>query len=390
MNKDVSEVLRAAAPGLCTMATVVGIEGSSYRRPGARMLIDDRGRRAGSISGGCLERTLVKRGRWLASEGPKLLRLATSAEPDETELSYLGCGGTILVLLENLEVADEPPGDRPASAHTDHIGLLRWVCDQRAPAVLATVIGATDELPLAARVAITDADRRIGTGADALLSLCQRDAEDALRAGSSAWREYAVGGATCEVFLEYLPPVRELLLCGRHHDVKPVVDMAQMLGWRVTVAADETSAAELGPPDALIAPTPARVGEWANARPDAAVVVMSHSLALDRQLLAALLAAPTLSYLGVLGPYHRTRDMLDQLQRDGARVSDDALARLRAPIGLDLGGDGPAAVALSIIAEIQTVWSGRSARPLHLRTDRGIHEGNEREPAPRELSVVSR
>lgn len=381
MNKDIRDLLRAATPGSYTTATVVGIEGSSYRRPGARMLIDDHGRRAGSISGGCLERTLVQRGRWLASGGPKLLRLATSAEPDETELSYLGCGGTILVLLENLEVDGSA-----RTAVDDHIGLLRWVSDQRAPAVLATVIGGTGDLPLASRVAMTDADQRIGTGASALWPLCRRDATEVLRARKSAWREYSVDGATCEVFLEYLPPVRELLLCGRHHDVKPVVDMAQMLGWRVTVAADDTSAADLGPPDALIAPTPAQVGEWANARPDAAVVVMTHSLALDRQLLSALLAVPDLTYLGILGPYHRTRDILDQLQRDGARVSEGALARLRAPIGLDLGGDGPAAVALAIIAELQTVWSGRGARPLHLSADRAIHG----EPsAPPRLSVLS-
>ncbi|MEM9454771.1 MAG: XdhC family protein [Myxococcota bacterium] len=370
MNKDIREVVRAAAlGGRYTLATVVGIAGSSYRRPGARMLIDERGKHVGSISGGCLERTLVTRGRWMASEGPRLLRFSTSAEPDETELSYLGCGGTIDVLLENVTV-DEAPA-------WGHVELLRWVYEQRAPAVLATVIRGSSELPLACRVALTPTAHECGTSASRLWSLCHDHARQVLAAGRSTRRTYTVAGTVadeeCEVFFEYIPPVHELLVCGRHHDVQPVVGMARMLGWQVTVAAGRTPAAELGTPDAIIPSTPDAVGDWARARPEAAVVLMTHSLALDRQMLGALLGVPRLAYLGLLGPFHRTRDILEQLESEGVSLQAAADGRLRAPIGLDLGGDGPAAIALSIIADLQAVWAGRSARPLCQTEHRAIH-----------------
>lgn len=366
MNKDIREVVRAATPGgRYTLATVVGIAGSSYRRPGARMLIDGRGKRVGSISGGCLERTLVSRGAWMAREGPRLLRFSTSAEPDETELSYLGCGGTIEVLLENVTVDAAPAGG--------HVDLLRWIYEQRAPAVLVTVIRGSNDLPIACRVALTSSGHELGTNAERLWSLCHDHAHQALTAGRSTRRTYTVAGDECEVFFEYIPPVHELLVCGRHHDVQPVVGMARMLGWQVTVAAGRTPAAELGTPDAIIPSTPDEVGDWARARPEAAVILMTHSLALDRQLLGALLEVPRLAYLGLLGPYHRTRDILEQLEVEGAPVEAAADGRLRAPIGLDLGGDGPAAIALSIIADLQAVWAGRSARPLCQTEHRAIH-----------------
>lgn len=366
MNPDIREVLRAAtSDGHYTLATVVGIAGSSYRRPGARMLVDERGRRVGSISGGCLERDLVKRGAWLAREGPRLLRFSTSAEPDETELSYLGCGGTIEVLLETHPVE--------ASSAEVHVELLRWIDRQRAPAVLATVIRGAPGLPVATRFAMTSSGHTQGPGADQLWARWGRSAAQALTAGASSRQTGTVAGVEYEVFFEYLPAVHELLVCGRHHDVHPVVRMAHTLGWDVTVAAGSTAAEPLGTPDAIIAPTPAVVADWARARPDAAVVLMTHSLALDRQLLGALLEVPRLAYLGLLGPYHRTHDILEQLRREGASMSAATDGRLRAPIGLDLGGDGPAAIALSIVADLQAVWAGRSARPLCQTEHRAIH-----------------
>ncbi|MEX1364791.1 MAG: XdhC family protein [Nannocystaceae bacterium] len=162
-------------------------------------------------------------------------------------------------------------------------------------------------------------------------------------------------------------------MCGRHHDVEPLVTMARMQGWSVTVAAGRTPAAQLGRPDAIIEPSPEEVGAWVRARRDGAVVLMTHSLALDRQLLGALLVEPASAYLGLLGPHHRARDIFDELEREGVCSRSVADDRVRAPIGLDLGGDGPAAVALSIVADIQAVWARRSARPLAQTEQRAIH-----------------
>ena len=283
MSKEIRDIL-AVARGACTLATVVRVVGSSYRKPGARMLVTADGVVAGSVSGGCLEGEIVRRGRWWAEAGPVVRTFTSEAEPGDDERSATGCGGRVDVLIENVD-ADDPRGT---------IAALRRVVAERAPARLA--------------IALPDGD----------------------------------------VFVDHIEPPRELLVAGRHHDVAPLVRMARLLGWETTVAAGGVAGRALGEPDQVIALDPASVAGWARARPDAAVVIMTHSLALDRELVAALDGA-ALAYLGVLGPRHRL---------------GDAAGAVRSPVGLDLGGDGPEAIALSIVADLQATWHGRSAARL--------------------------
>lgn len=346
MNKDLRDILAAVASRAPARAlvTVVGTEGSSYRRPGARLLVGDGGRLAGSVSGGCLERSLTQRAVWLAEDGPRLVRLSTAAEPDETELQYPGCGGTIELLVERVCAAD---ADGP-------LALLQWIAEQRVPAGLVTVTRSeAEEIGVGARLARAGDRQRAAGAGDRLLALCGRD----LVAGSVGPRTYRLGGARIDVVFERIEPARELLVVGRHHDVAAVVELARLLGWCTTVAASGTPARELGRPDHRIELSAAEVLDWAASRAGAAVVVMTHSLALDREVLARLLPrAANLAYVGLLGPRHRAREILDQIQVGAAAD------RLHAPVGLDLGGDGPEAVALSIVAHIQTTWSERVER----------------------------
>ncbi len=315
MNKDARDVL-AAATGDVTVATVVRVLGSSYRRPGARMLVDERGAIAGSVSGGCLEGEIARRGRWWAEAGPVVRRFTSEVDPDDDDRAATGCGGTVEILIE-----------RGAGA----LEALRWVAARRAAACIATVIGGGDRAGPRAAVTATEA-----WGDPRLIAPARR----ALATGAHAWSR--------DLFLEYVPAPRELLICGRHHDVAPLVRLGRALGWEVTVAATGVPARALGEPDRVIALDPATVAAWAAARPGAAAVIMTHAIALDRGLVGVLAGAP-LAYLGVLGPRRRIGELPDQV---------------RAPVGLDLGGDGPEAVALSIAAELQAVWHGRGAGRL--------------------------
>jgi xanthine/CO dehydrogenase XdhC/CoxF family maturation factor len=303
VRKDARDVL-AAARGAFTVATVVRVRGSSYRRPGARMLVDAHGVIAGSVSGGCLEGQIARRGRWWAEAGPVVRRFTSEADADDDDRAATGCGGTVEILIEN-----EPSA----------LDALRWVAARRVAACIATV------LPSARRAAVTATD---AWGDPRLVDVARR----ALATGGHAW--------SGDVFVEYLPAPRELLVCGRHHDVAPLVRLCRMMGWEVTVAAGGVAARALGEPDATIALDAGEVAAWAAVRPEAAIVVMTHAVALDRELLAALDRLPV-AYLGVLGPRRRLGEVA---------------ARVRAPIGLDLGGDGPEAVALSVAAEVQAVW----------------------------------
>lgn len=350
MNKDTRDILDRAysTGGPFVLATVTRTEGSSYRRPGARMLIGASGRVAGSVSGGCLERDLVRRAVWLVENGPRVLRFTTAADPDENELHYLGCGGAVEVLVEPATV------DLPGA-----LGVLRWIDGQRAPAAMATVTSSDARgLPIGARFAATALDHCFGLHGEGLSRLCETDVRDAVVARRGGCRRYAVGDARIDVVIEHIAPTRELLIAGRHHDVSALVALAGLQGWRTTVAAAGTRPGRLGDPDDIIELSPSAARRWAAGRAGAAAVIMTHSLALDRELLAVLLHQDQLAYLGLLGPRHRADDLLAELARRGD-LPAFGTEHLRAPVGLELGGDGPEAVALSIAADLQVTWSER-------------------------------
>ena len=215
---------------------------------------------------------------------------------------------------------------------------------------------------MGARLAATAESRCPGHQGERLRALCAGDVAAVLTDRQHDHRCYELDRRRIEVFFEYVAPPRELLIAGRHHDVRPLVELGRLLGWEITVAASATPPSSLGYPDHVIELDPAAVRAWAAARAGAAIVVMTHSLALDRELIGCLLPQSDLAYLGLLGPRRRAEDILHELASRGSVPT--ARAELRAPVGLDLGGDGPEAVALSIAAELQAVWNEASARPL--------------------------
>lgn len=299
------------------------MQGSSYRKPGARMLVTRHGWKAGSISGGCLEADLVRQAHWLVAEGRATLRrYDTSAEG----AAALGCGGEIEVLVE-------PFGqDTPLRDAMTRATRLRETVE------VFTVV--------------EQGDPQLGRR---LLQTARSHVEPT----AANRRRMRVGGVELEVLHEIFRPSPRLLVFGAGHDALPLVSFAQALGWDVHVVDWR--------PHLL---TPARFpsaerhllgGDALDAAPleeGCAVVLMSHQLGYDGAALRQALGSPLPRYVGVLGPRHRTDDLLAQLP------PGTSLSRVRAPVGLDLGGEGPAAVALAIVSELQVVWSGRSARPL--------------------------
>ncbi|HUQ05641.1 MAG TPA: XdhC family protein [Kofleriaceae bacterium] len=321
--RDALAVLAARPDGVHTLATVVRVQGSSYRRVGARMLVHASGVIAGSVSGGCLEGEIARKGRWWAEHGPVVKRFAESGDADA--VSAAGCGGVIDVLIENVRADDE----------RGPLAALRWIAERRVPARIVTVIGG-ERL----------GERRLGARH--------------VSTGDEVWPHSET--ADGETLVEDVDAPRELLVAGRHHDIAPVVRLARMMGWDVTSASRGVGRRALGEPDQVIEPTADAVAAWTAARPGAAIVLMTHDLELDRRLLAAILPVATPSYLGVLGPAHRTARIIDGL--DGIDATPRALAVVRTPVGLDLGGDGPEAVALSIISDVQATWHARAGGRL--------------------------
>ena len=347
------------------IATVVKVEGSAYRRPGARMIIMPMGEATGTVSGGCLESDVSKKAWWLTSTGKPSMRSYTTGEDDDeledAELSFgLGCNGTVHILFERIHP------QTPSLV----VDVLRAVKASGRDAALATVIGSASErhVALGERVAISPSSGvQTQMRERWLAAAIAEDLQTVLDVRRSATSTYEGPDGPVEVLLEYIAAPRRLVVFGAGHDAMPLVNMARVQGWHISVIdarshfarpqrfpdADDVLALPLEPLPAL-----------ATLVEDAAVVVMTHSLTQDRHWLGQVLQhAPR--YIGQLGPRSRTERLLDELPP--SLRDTDAFARLHYPVGLDLGGDAPHSVALSILSEVNAVFNGRAGGMLKHR-----------------------
>lgn len=326
------------------LATVIRVAGSSYRRPGARMLVAADGRTWGGVSGGCLERDVIRRARNLiGGTATTIARYDTSDEQEDFGVGVgvtLGCQGVIDLFLEPLSA--EQPGPMPA--------LHRATVDRK-PVALATVIRSAGPLAPGTRITFE------GSNDDANPTFFSDDLRHLLASGAGGLRTL---GAT-DVFFELLKPPQSLVIFGGGPDVAPVVTMAKALGWHVTVVRQSGGIAQpIDGADEILATDPTNPLADVTIEPGAAAVVMTHNYPRDLLLLPHLLARP-LCYLGVLGPRRRTERLLADLNEPSA------IDRIFAPIGLDLGADAPETIALAIISEIQAILAGKPTRSLRDR-----------------------
>ena len=343
------------------LATVVKVEDSAYRRPGARMLVCADGQHSGTVSGGCLESQIVRKAWWLTSGGtPVVCRYDTSAGEDAAWAFGLGCNGAVHILLEHV---------RKGAAQLD---WMQHIADQHKPGACAVIIARSSvtNIDVGQRLFIYPDASKQGELADPTLSKqIFTHLADALALGKSALRSYCVGEGEIEVFLEVLNPPLDLVIFGAGHDAVPLATMAKRLGWRVTVAdsrahfarrsrfadADRVSVIDLQ--DAL---------PGAGVTRDSMVVLMTHSYEQDQRLLAQLLEMEP-RYIGQLGPRSRTDRMLGEIGARGKAAALQQRGVLHYPVGLDIGADTPEEVALAILAEIKAAASGYPGGMLNQR-----------------------
>ncbi len=316
------------------LASIVRVDGSSYRKPGARMLLSQGGRRAGTISGGCLEAEVIKQAWWLTRSGPVVKAYSTSFEMDDAVegiVPYgLGCGGTVHLLLERRATADV------------FMHELEQAFTERTPLACSVVLegaavgqrGFVESGPVALRAATADA----------------------LAAVTSSTVKAAVEGVSVEAFAEFIPPRCGLFVFGAGDDAQPLVAQASTMGWQITVADGRShlaTTARFPEADRVVILKDSNLSGLAMRSTDAAVI-MTHSFEQDKKLLTQLLAR-SMFYLGALGPRYRTVDLVKHAVQELGGVVDEWMQQLHSPVGLDLGGDSPATIALSIVAEIQAI-----------------------------------
>lgn len=356
---------RAAADGdSVVLATVVRVTGSSYGGVGARMVIRTDGSTVGLVSGGCLESDLAEHARRVHATGcAEVVTYDTRDDDDAPWGLGLGCNGLIEVLLEPLP----PPRARDVAAIIDD------ALGGDAPSVIATVIrgsGSETGLPALGSHALFGSGeiQSVGEwGTGSVLSDAAGHVDDALVAGR---RGIVREIGAVEVAFEVVMPAVRLIVCGTGPDAAPVARFASQLGWDVTVVDHRplTDAYSTRFPGTRVVECAeaVRLAEVVRLTPRSAAVIMSHHFARDRDYVQALLAADV-AYLGVLGPRARTERMIAELTTSSGTpptIGD----RFFAPVGMDIGGEGPDAIALAIISQVSAVASGRAGG--HLRDRR--------------------
>lgn len=302
------------------LATLVRVEGSSYRATGARLLIAQDGSYVGSVSGGCLEAEIVRKAQWFVRSGAAVQRYSTLFD-DTADIPYgLGCGGTVDVLLE-------PAGTPEFEA-----------------------------LMQAFRASLGGAPRRVTTWFEDAGQPLRRRVENT--EGEVVFASQMASFEEEPLFFEELQPPQRLLVFGAGDDAQPLVRMASLLGWSVVVADGRAQWARASRfPEAHRVVASSGI-ESLDVQHGDAVVLMTHSYEQDRCWLEQVLPLQP-RYLGLLGSRHRSALLIAEAAAELHWELDRACAGLFSPVGLDLGGDGAEAVALSIVAEVQACVQGK-------------------------------
>ena len=353
---EITDVLTAigslsASGRRMALATIVAVRGSTYRRPGARLLVPEEGAPIGNISGGCLEGDVADMARLVMEEGrARLAGWDLTADDDAVWGLGLGCNGAIEVFIE--------PADRAVEAAR----ALRTALEEERPISLVTVIGSTEPdaiAPGARLIVMPDGAVQGSLGRSDVDAEAIAAARELLTTERSEIRTLAEG---IRAFVEILDPPLRLVICGAGHDAVPLVRAASLLGWNVTVVDDRPAFLNRERfPEAhgfASVDDPSEVADAVTVDARTFVVVMTHNFLRDKAYLRGLLTTDA-RYVAMLGPAARTQRLLMELEEEGTPITDEGRSRIHGPAGLDLGAEGPEEIAQAIIGEIVAVRRGR-------------------------------
>lgn len=341
------------------LATVVQVRGSSYRSPGARMLITDDGRWVGSISGGCLEGDALRKARQVMMDKMPLTVTYDTREESNQNLGIgLGCNGVIDVFIEPVDESDTQ----------NPVLLFESIVRMNTALALATMFRSNDQTLVGKKILLTAEGTKLSSFANAYLEhSIEQDLIELFESKKSQVKKYK---EDTEAFIELVQPSLSLIIFGGGFDARPVSALAKSLGWNVQVT--DECVAHVAP---AFFPTADKLSlcqrEFIERdfpiTPYTACVLMSHNYEYDRDVLKKLLKTET-PYIGILGPRKRLDKMIEEFEKAGVSFSAEDGNRVHAPIGLDIGAEAPDEIAVSIIAEIQSKFTNRSGGFLKYRS----------------------
>lgn len=356
MTKEIGDIIQAfkiaQQQGRQTaLATVVMVEGSSYRRPGARMLVEDNGKMTGAISGGCLEGDAFKKAMLAVIQQKNKLVIYNTMDEDVEFGVQLGCNGIVHILFEPVDPDDS----------NNPIALLEKFYQESKEVVLVTLFSLKNfHSTQPGTCFYFDGERTISKIEDKDLEYhVKENSITALSKRNSLIEQYSETGFTALV--ELLQPPVSLVIVGAGNDALPLVEMATILGWQVTMIDGRSSHANkqrfLKAHQVIVGKPPEAIKQI-TIDERTIFVLMTHNYNYDMAMLRVL-SGTVSRYIGILGPKKRLYRMLDELQEQGIVLTDEQRATIHGPAGLDLGAEAAEEIALSIVSEIKAVLSMR-------------------------------
>ena len=342
------------------LATLVHLNGSSYRRPGARMIVDEEGQLTGAISGGCLEGDALRKAVFcIHTQIPKLVVYDTSDEEDATIGIQLGCSGIIQVLFEPINENDP----------LNPIELLKKAIHKRQNTVLVTLYAPQIKKgdTVGTSMLLEDSGEFHNNSSFQFLpeTLIQ-DIKETLTIKKSSFKSYNLNDHTFNAFLSFISPPISLIIVGAGNDAIPLQSIAETLGWEVTIVDGRHTYAKIerfSSACQIIVSKPEKVLQQIPIDEKSVFVLMTHNYNYDYAILKALLDK-NVTYIGALGPKKKLDNMITDLKAENIFLNERQKNILYGPVGLELGAETPAEIALSITAEIMSVMHNKKGGSL--------------------------
>jgi xanthine/CO dehydrogenase XdhC/CoxF family maturation factor len=346
----------------CAIAQVVRVEESSYRREGARMLVFESGVFEGGISGGCLEGDALQRSQIaILKQQPSIVTYDTSKE---NEIGVgLGCNGVIDVLIS------------PISDASPLIAMLQKCLLERGEHIIATITaleGAWDAVFLGKSFYYDARSSTLDDCSDEdLRQFIQSKIAEVQERKKSKTHHFEKAGKKASVFIELIPPQFHLAIYGDNYDVYPILEMAKVLDWDVSLTGNIQKLKK-----EKLQSVKSFYPKEGEARPEiderTAVILMAHDYKTDYSNLQHVIKSPT-PYIASLGPRKRFERMVAEFKANGIEFSDEEQERIFAPCGLEIGANTPEEIAMSLFSEILGVFSGKTGGMLREKVG-PIHE----------------
>jgi xanthine dehydrogenase accessory factor len=342
------------------LATLVHLNGSSYRRPGARMIVDEEGQLTGAISGGCLEGDALRKAVFcIHTQIPKLVVYDTSDEEDATIGIQLGCSGIIQVLFEPIDENDP----------LNPIELLKKAIHKRQNTVLVTLYAPQIKKgdTVGTSILLEDSGEFHNNSTFQFVpETLMQDINETLTIKKSSFKSYNLNDHPFSAFLSFISPPISLVIVGAGNDAIPLQSIAETLGWEVTIVDGRHTYAKIerfSSACQIVVSKPEKVLQQIPIDEKTVFVLMTHNYNYDYAILKALLSknAP---YIGALGPKKKLDNMITDLKAENIFLNERQKNILYGPVGLELGAETPAEIALSITAEIMSVMHNKKGGSL--------------------------